>query len=87
MHGSIMDGYWVGCFGKCFACTQHYLTEAEAIAAWNARAERTCKPIDSERCLPGTDCPAWLCSECGELFERETNFCSNCGAKVVGNGS
>lgn len=45
--------------------------------------ERTCKPTESERCLHGTDCPAWLCSECGELFELGTNFCSNCGAKVI----
>lgn len=45
--------------------------------------KRTCKPTESERCLHGTDCPAWLCSECGELFELGTNFCSNCGAKVV----
>lgn len=41
MRGGIMDGYWVGCFGKCFACTQHYMTEAEAIEAWNTRASET----------------------------------------------
>ena len=45
--------------------------------------ERTCKPTEPERCLDGTDCPAWLCSECGELFELGAKFCSNCGAKVV----
>lgn len=43
-----------------------------------------CKPTEPARCLDGTDCPAWLCSECGELFELGANFCSNCGAKVVG---
>lgn len=47
------------------------------------RTERTCMPTESGRCLHGTDCPAWLCSECGELFEQGTNFCSNCGAKVI----
>ena len=51
--------------------------------AWNTRAERTCKPIESNTCLSGTDCPAWKCSECGELFEMGVNYCSNCGARVV----
>lgn len=59
-------------------------TEAEAIAAWNARAERTCKGIETNKELSGTDCPAWLCSECGELFEAGAKYCSQCGAKVVG---
>lgn len=36
--------------------------------------------------LPGTDCPAWQCSECNELFEKGANYCSRCGAKVINNG-
>jgi Lar family restriction alleviation protein len=81
------DNYFVVCDVKddgCGASGGIKRTDAEAIAAWNTRAERTCKPTEPERCLDGTDCPAWLCSECGELFELGANFCSNCGAKVVG---
>ena len=90
----IIEAYgWLVQCTSCFAsvgqnCTEggflagDYRTEAEAIAAWNSRAERTCKPTEPARCLDGTDCPAWLCSECGELFELGANFCSNCGAKV-----
>ena len=64
-----------------------YDTKPEAVAAWNARAERTCQ------CT--TDDNAWCfaCSECGKTFPRsdlhyahnhgEINYCPNCGAKVV----
>lgn len=64
-----------------------FRTEAEAITAWNARAERTCKSM--------TDDNAWcfMCSECGKSFPRsqlhlahnhgEINYCPNCGAKVM----
>jgi hypothetical protein len=45
--------------------------------------ERTCRPKEWLSFLSGTDCPAWECSECGELFEAYANYCSNCGAKVV----
>jgi rubrerythrin len=45
--------------------------------------ERTCRPKEWLSFLSGTDCPAWECSECGDLFEAYANYCSNCGAKVV----
>lgn len=46
--------------------------------------ERTCRPIAPiYTTLPGTDCPAWECSECGGLFEAGALFCSQCGARVV----
>ena len=57
--------------------------EHEAVKAWNTRAERTCIPKDPNDELPGTDCPAWECSVCGELFEQGAKFCSQCGAKVL----
>lgn len=63
-------------------------TEAEAIAAWNSRAERTCENvgyyIDSTR---------FKCSECGyngwtkwaeDGEDKIPSYCPNCGAKVVG---
>ena len=56
------------------------------VAAWNRRAERTCRmdaPIDGE----------YRCSECGHL-NRETyradkgwyppKYCAHCGARAVG---
>lgn len=74
-----------------------YATEAEAIEAWNIRAERTCEPVvDSQDGL--------VCSECGSSalvrdwvemhswgggYERVRfatyDYCPNCGAKVVNN--
>lgn len=67
-----------------FTAFTDFSTEQEAIDAWNTRAERTCRPIEMIcETLPGTDCPAWKCSECGELFEEGARYCSQCGAKVV----
>ena len=36
--------HWVGCTGGCGASTCMHDTEAEAIAAWNARAALEVKP-------------------------------------------
>lgn len=66
-------------------------TEAEAIAAWNSRAERTCEVISHK-----TFCGAGGCEEAGELWtlscghevmndsDFPPNFCDECGCKVVG---
>ena len=70
----------VGC-SSCAAILGEYSdykrfnTEAEAIAAWNTRAERTC-----ELSRYG------YCSECGTWIKDATytpNYCPNCGAKVI----
>ena len=58
--------------------TPDYLTEAEAIEAWNTRAERTCRNT--------SDSNYFRCSVCRKKTYRgdETfKYCPNCGAKVV----
>lgn len=71
----------------------NYATEAEAIAAWNTRAERTCRNDSLKR-----DAGVFVCSECGIYLDiadmnwdgeddsggfYDPNYCPNCGAKVV----
>ena len=56
-----------------------YITKAQAIEAWNTRAERTCRNVDDHKTV-------WfICSECDELkkLAHLGNCCPNCGAKVV----
>lgn len=75
MHGGNLYGVMCDC---CACRTDVYDTEAEAVAAWNTRAERTCYSEYPDR---------WECSECGFLDAYTTadfiNYCPNCGAKVV----
>ena len=58
--------------------------EVQSIAAWNARAERTC-----ERVLYKPT-GVLVCSECGAGMPKQLdkycylNYCPNCGAKVIG---
>ena len=74
-----------GCFG-------HYNTEAEAIEAWNTRAERTCHAlpqISDTVCVVKRDgmeieCGYWTCSECRCENFAGAKFCMECGAKMVG---
>lgn len=76
---------WRNCFGFWTSC-RYYCTESEAIAAWNARAERTCKEFGSVRIWQS--CNVWSHElSCGHdvdtLDQEPPNYCPNCGAKVV----
>lgn len=74
----------------CNVCDAHSgdvcETEAEAIAAWNTRAERTCHDYNASAREHGAYLFMWRCSNCGESYDTEMdkpNYCPNCGAKVV----
>lgn len=57
-------------------------TEAEAIAAWNSRAERTCKVTKEFVDIGGERMTDYSC--CLNQSGWGHNYCPNCGAKVVG---
>lgn len=73
-------GYGVKCHEcRCDVFDCRY-SEAEAIEAWNTRAERTCRDIGHERGYKRI----FVCSECeGENHDGTPDYCPNCGAKVV----
>ena len=76
-------GTWCVICRECACASGFEQTEAEAIAAWNTRAERTChnarKPHENR----------FKCSECGRVvwLDEPTSepvfYCPNCGRKVV----
>lgn len=79
-------GVFVGCFNEdcpigpaTSTYVDGYATEAEAIAAWNSRAERTCRNTQNDF--------DFMCSECGKCVDNgrvmRFNYCPNCGARVV----
>lgn len=88
---AIRDEVWRAVCDKPF-CAQgpDGYTEAEAIAAWNTRAERTCEMrADGAHCMNGVE--FYECRSCGEYSciptvmgkSEPPNYCLNCGAKVV----
>ena len=79
---------------NCWAEVGGYSTKAEAIAAWNTRAERTCKNAYEYRDSNGVlhrDARIFKCSECGfkvndfygDDEQNFPNYCPNCGRKVI----
>lgn len=67
----------------CSTCGPDRGTRSEAIEAWNTRAERTCK-------IDGTyddEFGIYDHLSCGHVAMRQwpekTNYCPNCGRKVV----
>lgn len=75
MHGGNLYGVMCNC---CACRTDVFDNEAEAIAAWNTRAERTCRDT-------GENEWHFVCSACG--YEQNGyecwNYCPNCGRRVV----
>lgn len=70
--------YGVSCY-SCGGRIEFFDTVAEAIAAWNKRAERTCRLAEYN------EAPFLVCSECGAVQPDDFTvyYCWNCGAKVV----
>lgn len=59
-----ISGFWTV---ECVECG----ALVDGIAAWNARAKRTC---ENER---------GKCSVCGATMYDAPNYCPNCGARVI----
>ena len=67
-----------GCIG--YGADDWYkLTEHEAIEAWNTRFEPTCRVAKDSNGFK-----VWtICSECGHGLWEKSNYCSNCGRRVI----
>ena len=92
-YGMYFTGYAVYCrqcsvkvgvtgrLGEAYEWVPIFSTEADAIASWNTRCERTCKV----ELTPDNDgwCE-WRCSVCASNHvDAYDKFCPNCGSRVV----
>lgn len=70
--------YWQVICESCKAAIGDFDSKAEAIEAWNTRAERTCRNTQHD-----TD---FMCSVCGKCVDNGRilgfNHCPNCGARI-----
>ena len=81
---------WVEC-SSCGCDGPAYETEAEAIEAWNTRAELTChNTADGDSFFRCSECGCCVLTEDeqGQTIWRDrkplgVSYCPNCGAKVV----
>lgn len=84
-------GYWAAyCEEPMCGRVGNFKTEAEAIDAWNTRAERTCRMTDRGEC---SECGAYIVRAWTEVHDfngdmkridlRSHNYCPNCGRKVM----
>ena len=71
---------------KCETRGDFYNTEAEAIAAWNTRAERTCQmeSVWGTNALQCSECCSYVSTWDAECEIGKINYCQSCGAKVIG---
>lgn len=74
-----------GATAWCYSCTD----PAEAIEAWNTRAERTCHKKKHLNLTIGDEFltqSGWDCSECGGRLDLPVKafYCPSCGARVIG---
>ena len=87
LYGDVVDWYGVYCNKQFCGYVSGQSTEAEAIAAWNTRAERTCQRIDNGGYRYRFECSVCGCvvivHDCAIRLDVLPNYCSNCGAKVV----
>ena len=74
---------------ECYADI-HRDTEAEAIAAWNTRAELgsgTCENINTDGYRYRFECSecgySAIVHNCAARLDELPNYCPNCGAKVI----
>lgn len=85
------DGKWTvecehwGCMAEC-GCS-FYTIEAEAIEAWNTRAERTCRNANTDGYRFRFECCecgyATLVYNCAARLDELPKYCPNCGARRV----
>lgn len=80
---------------ECFNGTRYYALDdyEQAVAAWNARAERTCEklpPDNGMTCIVRHDATGetievgyWKCGVCECNNFEGARYCMKCGARVV----
>ena len=86
--GNYHENSFVYC-DNCSISTGGYLTEAEAITAWNrAMGERTAKAIEHDASITDTDGykyhrSEYLCGACKKKVIGGDEYCSHCGSRLI----
>ncbi len=93
LHEPHFGVHWIYCSG-CGAAGGYRAAKAEAIQAWNTRAERTCKytPMWNDDDLITGEYVGMWCTDCGDALVWNADndgcceppaYCPYCGGKVV----